>query len=469
MRLENLAIDISNLNIISNELAHHFNIIPKQSEHSNLVFYTSKSENAQTKQEELELLLGKTIHFDFIDLETLTSLLGIHYKNTLKNTITNSNINVKDNDFLENLIFEAKKIDSSDIHFEVYEKVARVRLRIDGVLIEKHTIEKENYLELVNKIKIKASLDITEKRLPQDGRINYDNFDIRVSILPTLHGEKIVMRILGKDTKSIQIKSLGLSSLEYNHYLESVKKPNGIVLISGPTGSGKTTTLYATLKELNNNTRNIVTVEDPIEYTLEGINQVQLKEDIGLGFTSALRSFLRQDPDIIMLGEIRDAETAKMAIRASLTGHLVLSTIHTNSALGTISRLIDMGIPSFLIAETLNISVAQRLIRNLCPSCKEKTEAQTSELPLSFTPPYTIKEQYIAIGCNDCFYTGYKGRRAIYEIIPIDREISKNIKEEKLTNDILPDNFQTLAIKAYELYASGITSLEEIYPILING
>ena len=255
------------------------------------------------------------------------------------------------NDFLEKILLEAKAIGSSDIHFEPYEHKSRVRLRLDGKLLEYYSVPISDYPTMVNKIKIRANLDISEKRLPQDGRItvssNGEEFDIRVSSLPTLHGEKLVLRILSRDTGSMDLTALGMTERELERYREGIKKPNGIVLISGPTGSGKTTTLYATLKQLNDGATNILTIEDPIEYTLEGVNQVQLKENIGLDFSSALRTFLRQDPDIIMVGEIRDVKTANMAIRAALTGHLVLSTIHTNSAWATISRLIDMGVPLF--------------------------------------------------------------------------------------------------------------------------
>ena len=276
------------------------------------------------------------------------------------------------------------------------------------------------------------------------------------------------MRILGRDASHLDINQLGLENEDQLNYLEAVKKTNGIVLISGPTGSGKTTTLYGTLKHLNDTKRNIVTVEDPIEYTLKGINQVQLKENIGLTFSSALRSFLRQDPDIIMLGEIRDAETAQMAIRASLTGHLVLSTIHTNSAIGTISRLIDMGIPSFLIAETLSVSVAQRLVRTLCKSCKKEIDFDKNNLPSSYIVQTDIDKHAIAVGCNDCYFTGYKGRRAIYEVLPITKEVAIAIKNKSLEESNL---FSTnrLSDKAFNLLLNGETSLDEIYPMLINN
>ena len=280
---------------------------------------------------------------------------------------------------------------SSDIHFEAFEHTRRVRFRIDGKLLERYVIPTEEYPKIINQLKVKSGLDIAEKRLPQDGRINIntptESYDIRVSSLPTLHGEKLVLRLLSKDAANIQLDNLGFTYEELIRYKNSVKNQNGIVLISGPTGSGKTTTLYATLKLLNTNATNILTIEDPIEYTLDGINQVQLKENIGLNFAKSLRTFLGQDPDIIMVGEIRDVDTANMAVRASLTGHLVLSTIHTNSAWSTISRLIDMGVPSFLIASTLKVSVAQRLVRKLCKHCKIKSTVSTALFPDEFIIP----------------------------------------------------------------------------------
>ena len=312
-------------------------------------------------------------------------------------------------------------------------------------------------------------MDISEKRLPQDGRINLttksEDFDIRVSSLPTLQGEKLVLRILSKNNVDIQLNKLGFTIEELKTYKKTIKKPNGIILISGPTGSGKTTTLYATLKELNKEETNILTIEDPVEYTLEGVNQVQLKEDIGLDFSSTLKTFLRQDPDIIMVGEIRDVATAKMAIRAALTGHLVLSTIHTNSAWGTVSRLIDMGVPSFLIASTLNISIAQRLVRKLCDNCKK--EEQTS---VDSKLHNTLKSHFIAVGCEECYQTGYKGRKAIYEIIPATKEIISFIKKEELEIDtyLKANKIKTLQNNAIELVKKGVTSIDEVYSLIIS-
>lgn len=454
--------------IISNEIANHYGIIPKQSTAEEFIFFVAEHKNQKEIIEELELLLGKKTTLDAIPSYAIEKALALYYRKE-RLFETQTSFSVEKSDFLENLLYEAKSLKSSDIHFEVYDQSARIRLRIDGQLIERYKIEKENYLELVNRIKIKAKLNITEKRLPQDGRITTDSFDIRVSILPTLHGEKIVMRILGQDASNIDLSALGFQDEELQNYLEAVKKPNGIILISGPTGSGKTTTLYATLKLLNDTKRNIVTVEDPIEYTLKGINQVQLKEDIGLSFSAALKSFLRQDPDVIMLGEIRDPETALMAIRASLTGHLVLSTIHTNSAIGTISRLIDMGVPSYLIAETLNLSLAQRLIRKICNHCKTEVTHQKEDFPLNFNPPYSIKSHYKAAGCNKCYHTGYSGRTALYEVVNIDQSIAEHIKNNTIVKSLSNNkSHQSLADKAFDLLAQGTTSLDEIYPILIN-
>lgn len=464
--LKYISLSVALQQSISTDIANHFSIIPKAISDTESVFFIDckKDFELKTVKEELKLIFNKTIVLEPIDSSIVKKTLSIYYRN---NTEAPKLVSYG-NDFLEDLIFEAKNINASDIHIEIYEEDVRVRLRIDGQLIEKNHIKKDSYLELINQIKIKSNLDITEKRLPQDGRIEYEDFDIRVSILPTHHGEKVVMRILGRDASHLNINKLGLEEDDIKTYLEAVKKTNGIVLISGPTGSGKTTTLYATLKHLNDIKRNIVTVEDPIEYTLKGINQVQLKENIGLTFTSALRSFLRQDPDIIMLGEIRDAKTAQMAIRASLTGHLVLSTIHTNSAIGTISRLIDMDVPPFLIAETINISVAQRLVRTLCDTCKEEVGFNAENLPGSFKPNDSLETHFIAKGCDDCYHTGYRGRRAIYEILPINREVADAIKNNTLVQSDFTKN-KKLSNKAFDLLSRGITSLEEIYPILINS
>lgn len=427
------------------------------------------------QKEEIEILFGKHIHTLSLPHHKMTRLLSKYYRKTDTQSKQIQVVVNKAENFVNDLIAEAKSLGSSDIHIEVLEKTARVRIRIDGHLVEKYKFSHKDYPALVNKIKIKANLDISEKRLPQDGRISYNahglKFDIRVSVLPTLHGEKIVMRILSNDATNISIEKLGFDKEQKRNYLEGIKKPSGIMLISGPTGSGKTTTLYATLKLLNEEKRNIITIEDPIEYTLDGINQVQLKENIGLTFASTLRSFLRQDPDVIMVGEIRDGETAEIAIRAALTGHLVLSTIHTNSAWGTISRLIDMGVAPYLLSGTLNTSVAQRLVRKLCSECKTEAPLDQAQLPLNYKPVSELDRVYKPNGCIECHFTGYKGRRALYEVINIDKELAGCIKDSKDNiSDLQKEkNISTLSQSAWELLKEGITSLEEVYPILLNS
>ncbi|WP_347922495.1 GspE/PulE family protein [Pontimicrobium sp. SW4] len=462
-------IPTSLLQLISSDQAYHYNIVPSKNDNGTLVF---KSHNtSEDLRKELQIVLGKEIKLLPESVENIQSYLA---KNFRKNTgITNKNLHYS-SDFLQNLLLTAKHIGSSDIHFEPYENRCRVRFRLDGKLKEYYLISIDEYPIIVNKLKIKAGLDISEKRLPQDGRItikmNLDEFDIRVSSLPTLYGEKIVLRILSKDASHISLEDLGFTTEELRIYKETIKTPNGIVLISGPTGSGKTTTLYATLKLLNDNKTNILTIEDPIEYTLDGINQVQLKENIGLDFPNTLRTFLRQDPDIIMVGEIRDVKTANMAIRAALTGHLVLSTIHTNSAWATVSRLIDMNIPSFLIASTLNASVAQRLVRVLCTNCKKEAKVYKEIFPENFNAPINLKRHTIAQGCNKCHHTGYKGRKAIYEIIPITKSLIFHVKNNDLEIDnyLREHNIKTLKDNAIDLIQKGITSVEEVYSLLVD-
>jgi len=467
---QDISISLELQQLISSDMAWNYGVIPADKSPEHLSFYIDEGADIDFIKEDLEILTGENIELIPIDTNRIKRSLGKIYRRSGAHSTETKSVQLGENDdFLLRVIHEARAIGSSDIHIEIYDEDARVRIRIDGHLVEKYNIEKEDYAEIVNKVKIKSNLDITEKRLPQDGRINFPEFDVRVSILPTLHGEKIVLRILSRDASQVDLDNLGFAEIEKYNYLEGVRKPNGIVLISGPTGSGKTTTLYATLKVLNEEKRNIVTVEDPIEYTLKGINQVQLKEDIGLTFSSALRSFLRQDPDIIMLGEIRDGETAQMAIRAALTGHLVLSTIHTNSAWGTISRLIDMGVPSYLLAGTINTSVAQRLVRVLCNDCKDEIDLIQTELPKDFRDKGLVKH-HIPVGCESCHYTGYKGRKAVYEVINIDHELGDRIKEEQLKVDELlkEKGIEKINEKAYKLLQTGTTSLEEVYSLLTN-
>lgn len=455
---------------ITAEQAFHYRIVPIAEDNDSLKLVTDTG-SLKSLMEELNIVFEKPVSLEPCSTEQLQRYLTTNYRiSTHKKTGSLGYTS----DFLEKILLSAKNVGSSDIHFEPYEERCRVRFRLDGKLLEQYSIPIQDYPTMVNKVKIRANLDISEKRLPQDGRItiksNQTEFDIRVSSLPTLHGEKLVLRILSRDTGAVELSKLGFNDSELTTYLEGIKQPNGIVLISGPTGSGKTTTLYGTLKLLNKEDTNILTIEDPIEYTLEGINQVQLKENIGLDFASSLRTFLRQDPDIIMVGEIRDVKTANMAIRAALTGHLVLSTIHTNSAWATISRLIDMGIPPFLIASTLNMSVAQRLVRKLCNHCKTEQDITPELFPKGFEVPSNLKKHHIAVGCNHCHQTGYEGRKAVYEILPITKDLIKPIKENELEIDgyLKENNIDSLKTNAINLAQEGITSIEEVYPLLTN-
>lgn len=454
--------------LITPNQAFHYRIIPFKKDNLTVIFKTDVN-NLKKLQDELDVVLNYNSKLVPDSKENIDSYLTYNYRQ-----ITGQNEDLSTADFLEQLLKTAKGFNSSDIHLEPYENYCRVRYRLDGKLKEQYRISLTEYPQLINQIKIQAGLDISQKRMSQDGRItvksNTEDFDIRVSTMPTLYNEKIVLRILQRDAQAVELKQLGFNDRELKLYLEGVKKPNGIILISGPTGSGKTTTLYGTLKLLNKEETNILTIEDPIEYTLDGVNQVQLKEDIGFDFPTALRTFLRQDPDIIMVGEIRDEKTANMAIKAALTGHLVLSTIHTNSAWATISRLIDMGVPPYLLATTLNLSVAQRLVRKLCNHCKTKTKATKELFPENFIEHVDIHYHYEAIGCNHCYFTGYDGRKAVYEIIPINKELETAIKHNELQIDeyIARLNLSTLKSNAVQMIISGETSIDEVYSLLTN-
>lgn len=451
--------------LITTEQAWHYFILPYQINDDSLSLYISEKLNVNQLLPELKLLFSKQVNLIPVKHELIIHYLQRYYQKQNTTVI----INEVNADTVEDLINEAIELSSSDIHIEHYENTCRIRYRIDGKLIERYVLPEDLYPAYINKIKLASELDIAEKRLPQDGRIFHidskgNDIDIRVSTMPSLYGEKIVMRILSKDATEISLDSLGMSKQQYQTYLKGIKKPHGLVLISGPTGSGKTTTLYASLKLLNKKETNILTIEDPIEYTLEGINQVQLKESIGLDFVRALRTFLRQDPDIIMLGEIRDAETAQMAMRASLTGHLVLSTIHTNSAWGTVSRLIDMNIPPYLLSNTLNLSVAQRLVRKLCVHCKKETKS------IEISKKFNLMDEkiYAPTGCPACHHTGYKGRKAIYEIIPVNNKVAESIRNNKrdISNIMQEISFISLKAAAIKLVKSGDTSIDEISSFL---
>lgn len=360
---------------------------------------------------------------------------------------------------------------ASDIHIEPMENIVRIRFRIDGQLFEQLSITKSAHAAVVTRLKIMGDMDIAEKRIPQDGRIqtvfNGASVDLRLSVLPTVNGEKIVIRILGGRGVALDRKKLGFSEKNSLLFDEILKNPNGIILVSGPTGSGKSTTLYTVLKEINKSDINIITVEDPVEYYMTGINQVQVNPKAGLTFASGLRSILRQDPDVIMIGEIRDSETAEIAVRASITGHLVLSTIHTNDSASTVTRLVDMGIESFLVAASLVGVISQRLVRRVCDKCQTKRMTNSMETKLlKLQEPCEI---YEGKGCPHCNDTGYKGRIAIHEVLVMNREMRELVDRGGSTEELrrMASEFGTSSLRdnCIELVLNGTTTIEELIKI----
>ncbi len=374
---------------------------------------------------------------------------------------------------LVNLILsDAVQKGASDIHIEAYEKAFRVRYRIDGSLYEVMSPPMKLRAALTSRLKIMAELDIAERRLPQDGRIKLKikdkEVDLRVSTLPCLFGEKIVMRILDKGNLMLDLTKLGFEPKALKDFMDAITSPYGMVLVTGPTGSGKTTTLYSALQQVNTIDVNIMTAEDPVEYNLHGINQVQMKDDIGLNFAAALRSFLRQDPDIVMVGEIRDYETAEIAVKAALTGHLVLSTLHTNDAPSTINRLLNMGVEPFLVSSSVILILAQRLVRKVCQNCKKPEKIPINVLvDAGFTKEEAANVvSYKGEGCNTCNNTGYKGRVALYEVMPVKEEIKELILQGASALEIkrmaIKLGMKTLRMSGLTKIKEGLTSLEEV-------
>lgn len=358
---------------------------------------------------------------------------------------------------------------ASDIHLEPLAQQMRVRFRVDGVLYEVASLSATQKEEYVSRIKIMSGLDITEKRRPQDGRIAFvegsNKMDVRVSTLPVTHGEKVVLRLLEQSAQAqLSLEKLGMSQVVQHQLKKLLLRPFGMLLITGPTGSGKSTTLYAALQQVDATAQNILTIEDPVEYQLEGVNQVQVRPEIGFGFSEALRSFLRQDPDVMMVGEIRDIETAEMAIRASLTGHLLLSTLHTNDAPSAITRLIDMGVAPFLVAASLRMVIAQRLVRTICTSCK--TPYSPTEEERLLIPELTNMKTYYGKGCEACNGRGYKGRVGVFEVLEInatlEQLISQNASLDVIRGVALENGYIPLRQMALTYMDEGITTVEEV-------
>ncbi|MBI1846225.1 MAG: type IV-A pilus assembly ATPase PilB [Candidatus Rokubacteria bacterium] len=369
---------------------------------------------------------------------------------------------------------------ASDIHWEPYEKVFRIRFRIDGVLHEMWTPPKRAEAAVISRLKIMSNLDIAERRLPQDGRIKLRHMgreiDLRLSTMPTIFGEKAVIRILDREALKLDLTVLGFDADVLQRFVDAIKKPHGMVLITGPTGSGKTTTLYAAIATINSTDINITTAEDPVEYNLKGINQVQINEGVGRTFAAALRSFLRQDPDVILVGETRDLETAQISVRAALTGHLVFSTLHTNDCPSTITRLVDMGIPPYLVSSSLVLVVAQRLARKICTQCKEPYEVEEEVLvrhgyvPTGATGPYTLHR---GKGCERCNFTGMKGRTALYEVMTISPELRDMIVHgapvPEMRATAQEQGMKTLRDAGFAKVLEGTTTIEEILRVTITA
>lgn len=376
---------------------------------------------------------------------------------------------------VNNILFQAVKRGASDIHIEPFEKELKVRYRIDGVMLDVMSPPKRIQGALASRIKIMSHLNIAEKRIPQDGRMQIKvadkAIDIRVSVLPVVHGERIVMRLLDKSRVFGRLESIGFSERDLKVVRESIERPNGIIYVTGPTGSGKTSTLYSILGELNKPDVNIVTVEDPVEYQMAGIGQVQVKEKVGLTFAAALRSILRQDPDIVMIGETRDQETAQIAVQAALTGHLVLSTLHTNSAPASITRLIDMGVEPFLIASSIVMIIAQRLVRKLCPDCKKPYTPDPDLLKRLGISAEDAKKItfYEPKGCSECLNTGYRGRLAIFEVMemtgPIAALTMQRADTAQIRSQAIKDGMSLLVQDGVRKIEQGLTSIEEVLAV----
>lgn len=373
------------------------------------------------------------------------------------------------------MLGEAIKLGASDIHIETYEARFSIRFRIDGILREILQPQRQLAAVFISRLKIMAQLDIAEKRIPQDGRISLRMggraVDVRVSTLPSSHGERVVLRLLDKNTVRLALSHLGMTASLQAAMAELVRKPWGIILVTGPTGSGKSTTLYAALSEINSHERNILTVEDPVEYDLDGIGQTQVNTKVDMTFARGLRAILRQDPDVVMIGEIRDTETAKIAVQASLTGHLVLSTLHTNTSIGAIARLRDMGVEPFLLASSLTAVLAQRLVRTLCPQCKTRQPLDDARRQRYGFGPETT-QLWQATGCEHCNQTGYRGRTALHELVVVDEAVRKalnNGASEDELETLIRSTTPTLRDDGLAKVLQGITTLEEVINVSREG
>ena len=502
MELEGRQIPNSVIELVTESMARENIVIPIESDGDSVVIAMHNPNNIEVI-DKLRFVLNREIRPVMAPMESIQAAINRHYGQSETESVDSmiSEFTETQIDFtaveaaaamqgdeddsapiirLANLIIsEAVKERASDIHIEPFEDRVRIRYRIDGVLLERDSPPKRLLGALVSRFKIMGKMDISEKRRPQDGRIKTragnKEFDLRVSILPTNHGQAVVMRILDRDNIKVGIRSLGFSDDNYRTFQNIIRRPNGIFLVTGPTGSGKTTTLYSALGELNRPDRKIITAEDPVEYYLPGINQVEVRHNIGLDFARIIKAMLRQAPNAILVGEIRDTETGEMAIQASLTGHLVFSTLHTNDAPGAITRLIDMGVQPFLVACSLMAVMAQRLVRVVCPKCKEPYQPSPEEVDVfNITPDELEEGQWCrGKGCNNCKHTGYKGRRAVFELMTMNstlREMAFNSEPaQNIRRQARLLGMRTLVEDAKDKAYSGMTSLAEVYKLSKGG
>ncbi len=492
VNLSNYIIDTNVINTIPQSLLKKFNAMPIGLNDNRLVvamsdpmdIYAIEDMEMNTGLKVQPVLASKQAILNTIDkyfsAQSAEKALEDFEKESIKYEVDNLDEDALSNvgsapvvRLIDTIIRQALKSGASDIHIEPYEEHIRVRYRIDGKLIEIMNTNKNTHSAIVTRIKIISGLNIAEKRLPQDGRVEMkiDSYlvDLRVSVLPTVYGEKIVIRLLDRSNFLKRLDELGMSERSIESFKRILEVPNGIILVTGPTGSGKTTTLYTVLNSINNNNKNIITVEDPVEYKLEGINQVQVNTKAGLLFSTGLRSILRQDPDVIMIGEIRDNETAEIAVRAAITGHLVISTMHTNDAPATVSRLFDMGIKPYLINSSVRGIVAQRLVRKICDNCKEEYEASNYEKSVLNMEDHENLKLYRGTGCHKCHNTGYSGRTAIHEVMRLSKSIRDIIQHEGTTDKLrevaLQEGMYTLNENCRDLVIKGITTIDEYFYI----
>ena len=492
--LDMITVDRKAVKMISESLAKKYNVFPVEFIEGKLLVLMNDPLNI-IAEDDVRIASGYEVKIALCGKAEIAQAISKYYsEDYMKKTAEEFRNQEKINEVLEEELSEdiknapaVKLVDSiiqnavrskaSDIHIEPFENRVCVRYRIDGALQKQFDSPKEPLAGLITRIKIMGNMDIAEKRIPQDGiiftRVDDENVDLRVSVLPTVNGEKIVIRILDKSAFNVDKSVLGIADDDLDKINKIINKPHGIVLVTGPTGSGKSTTLYSLLRDLNKEDKNIITVEDPVEFSMDGINQVNVNAKAGLTFASGLRSILRQDPDIVMLGEIRDTETAEIAVRAAITGHLVLSTIHTNDAPSSIVRLKDMGVAPYLVSSALVGIIAQRLIRKLCIHCKEEYIASDYEKEILGVPKYQDLTLYRKVGCNRCSNTGYKGRVGIYEVMEINREIRDLINADKpleeITNAALRNNMKTLNKSAMNVVLNGNSTVEELLRVTLLG